>query len=75
MSGVTLCAANIVSPMISASEVVVVLFSGMTAQAGFGCRLCIHPFERNYLRYITGAFDVSLAGSVTGFAADDLAFP
>ena len=68
-------AADVVAPVIAAPEIAVFLFSGVTAETGFGNFLRVFVFERNYLGLVAVAFDVRLARSVTRFAADDFAFP
>ena len=61
----TLRTSDIVPPMLAAAKIIVRLFAGMTRKARFRCGLRIHAFERNYLRLVTPAFDVRLAGAVT----------
>jgi len=65
VSGVTFIAADIVSPMLTATKVVVCFLPGVTAETGFRGRLCVHPLERNNLCDVAGAFDVRLPGAVT----------
>lgn len=74
VSGVAIGAADIVAPMIAAPEIIVFLFSRMTAEAGFGNFFPVFIFEGNYVCF-QRFFDVFFAGSVTRFAADDFAFP
>jgi hypothetical protein len=71
----TIGAADIVSPMLAATEIIVFFLTRVASEAGFGDLFCVLVFEGNYLGFVAVGFDVGLAGAMTGFAADDLAFP
>lgn len=74
MRGVAISATDVVSPMLTASEVVVLFSAGMTDKAGFRNCFGSHGFERSHLGRIT-LFNVSLAGPMTRFASGYLSFP
>lgn len=65
VSRMTVVTPDVISPVLTAPEIIVRLLSGMAGQAGLGCRLCVEPLERNYLRYVARSFDVRLAGAMT----------
>ena len=75
MSGVTFRAADVIAPVLSATEVVVILLSRMAAQTGVGDCLGVHAFERSDLQLIAARIDVLLSRTVTCLASDDLSFP
>ena len=74
MGRVTVCAANIVAPVLSTPEIVVLFSTGMASKANL--RGCLGRFilERDDLRGI--AFrKVCLAGTVTGLATGHFSVP
>ena len=75
MCGVTFRAADVIAPVFSATEVVVILFSRMAGQTSFGDRLGVHPFERSDLHLIAARIDVFLSRAVAGFTSDNISFP
>ena len=74
MRGVTVCAANIIAPVLAATEVVVFLFACMAGKTGL--RDCLGRFilEGNDLRWIA-FFCVGLAGTVARLTTGHLPFP
>ena len=74
MRRVTVCAANIVAPVLTTPEVVVFFFTGMAGKAGL--RGCLRRFilERNDFRRIAFC-QMSLAGTMACFATGHFPFP
>ena len=70
----TICAAYVVAPVFTATEVVVFLFAGMTAETGLRGFFGRFRFEGNDFLWIA-FFEVSLAWSMTRLAAGHLSFP
>ena len=70
----TVSAADVVAPVFAATEVIVFLFAGVTAQTRLGSFLRRLVLEGNDLLRIA-LFDVGFAGTVTRFAAGHLVFP
>ena len=75
MRTVALGTADVVSPVFSASEVVVILFCCVAGQAGIGDRFRVHSLERSDLHLIATRIDVLLARTMTCFTSDDFPFP
>ena len=75
VSGMAVGTANVVAPVIAASEIIVAFLAGVACETGFRRGLGVKTLERNYFRYITGAFDVFLTGSMARFASDYLSLP
>lgn len=74
MRRVTIGTANIVAPVLAATEIVVFFFTRVARETGLGNFFGRFILERNNLRRI-GFFNVGLAWPVTRFAASYLAFP
>ena len=70
----TICAAYVVAPVFTATEVVVFLFAGMTAETGLRGFFGRFRFEGNDFLWIA-FFEVSLAWSMTGLTTCYLSFP
>jgi hypothetical protein len=68
-------APNVISPVLSSTEIIVILFSRVASKARFRTRFGVHPFERDDLRDITLTFAVGFARAVTRFAPDHLSVP
>ena len=72
---VAFCTADVITPVLAATEVVVILFCCVTAQTSVGDRLGVHPFEGSDLHLVAARIDVFLSRAVACFASDDLSFP
>jgi hypothetical protein len=72
---VALRASDVIAPVFSATEVVVIFLAGVALQARLGGSLRIQLLEGNYLCLIARSLDVCFAGSVARLATDDLTFP
>ena len=74
MRRVTVCAANVIAPVLATTEVVVFLFAGMAGKTSL--RDCLGRFilERNDLCRVA-FFQMSLAGTMARFATRHLSFP
>jgi hypothetical protein len=71
---VTVGAADVISPMLTATEVIVFLFPSVTGQTGFGDLLRGFVFERD--DFCGVAFgDVLFTWSMTRFTSGDLVLP
>lgn len=70
----TIGTANIVAPVLAASEIVVFFSTRVAGETGLGSFLRRFIFERNHLRRIA-FFDVDPAWPVARFATSYLAFP
>ena len=74
MRRMTICAADVVTPVLTATEVVVFFLARMTAKAGLRGFFGRFRFEgNNFLRI--AFFKVSLAWSMTRLTASYLPFP
>lgn len=71
----TLRTADVIPPVLTPTKVVMGFLAGVTAQTSFGGRFRITFLEGNYFGNVSRAFDVCLARSVTGLAADHFSFP
>ena len=70
----TISAADVIAPVLAATEVVVLLFAGVTGQTRLGDFLLRLVLERNDLLGIA-LFDMGLAGTVARFATGHFLFP
>src|SRR6185369_4978677 len=73
--GVAVGACYVVAPVFAAFEIIVLFFAGVAFQAAFGDLLRRFVCECPNLGFVSAAFHVRLAGSVTRFAALLLSFP
>ena len=71
----TVVAANVVSPVLPASIVVMAFLTSMAGETVVGSGLGIEPFERDYFGFVTCSFHMGAAWAMTRFAALDLVFP
>jgi hypothetical protein len=71
----TFRAAYVITPVFSATEVIVILFCRVAAKTCIGDRLRVHLFERSDLRLIAACIDMFFSRAVTRFASNDLSFP
>ena len=72
---VTVGTTDVIAPMLSTPEVVVVLFTRVACKTSFGDLFRVLSFEGNYLRRIGSVLHVSFARTVTLFAAHYLVLP
>ena len=68
-------ASDVIAPMLSTPEVIVLFFAGMTGQTRFRSFLRGLVLKGNYLGDVTAALNVRFARAMTGFAARDLFLP
>jgi hypothetical protein len=71
---VTVDATDVIAPVFTSAEVVVLLFSRVTGQTGLGYFFGRSVLERDDLGRIT-FFEVGLSGTMTSFAPGYFAFP
>lgn len=70
----TVSTANIVSPVLTTTEVIALFPSSVTGQACLGDCLRTLVLKRNNLGRVT-LFNMRLAGTVTGFATGNVVLP
>src|SRR4030095_997673 len=73
--GMAVIASNVVSPVFTPFEVVVLFLAGVALQAGFGDLLWRFTGECTNFCFIAATFDVRLAGPVARFAALRFSLP
>ena len=72
---VTICAADVVAPVLAATIVVVLFLACMASETAFRDLFARLVLERDNLGDVATTFDVFAARAVTLFAARDLPFP
>lgn len=75
VSRMTLGAADIISPVLAPSKIVMRLFTFMTGETGVRDGLGVEIVQVDYLGLIAAAFDVCFTRTVTGLAALYFIFP
>jgi hypothetical protein len=71
----TVCATDVVAPMLAAPKVIVLFPAGMAVETRFRDFLRGLVLEGDYLSHITPALNVSLAWAMARFASSDFVFP
>jgi hypothetical protein len=71
----TVCATDVVAPMLAAPEVIVLFPAGMAVQTGFRDFFRGLVLEGDYLSQVTAALNVILAWAMAGFAPSDFVLP
>lgn len=75
VSCMTLCAADIISPVLAPSKIIMRLFTFVAGQTGVGDGFSVEIVQVDYLGLIAAAFDVCFTRTVTGLAALYFIFP
>lgn len=75
MRAVTICTADVITPVLASAIVIVAFFAGVTGKTCLRNKLRVLALERNYIFRVCGVFEMFLSRAVARFAALNLVLP